>query len=149
MNLSRWATALRVVNATAAGATNINGTHVDMSQFDFDGILFVMGVGALTAGQQTGLKAQNGALANDSDQADIPSASTPLLADTDGNKIVLLDVFRPQLRYVRPVVLRATANAVIDFVIAIGYGGAKLGYGLALSPALDTTLKSVTTVVGS
>jgi hypothetical protein len=149
MNLSRWTTALRVVNAQAAGATNVNGTHVDMSLFDFDGVLFVMGVGALTAGQLTGIKAQNGALSNDTDQADIPNAASPLLADTDGNKIVILDVFRPQLRYVRPVVLRSVANAVIDFVIAIGYGGAKVGYGLTLSPALDTTLKSVTTVVGS
>lgn len=149
MNLSRWTTALRVVNATAAGVTVINGTHVDMSLFDFDGILFVMGVGALTATQVTGLKAQNGALVNDSDQADIAGASIPLLADADSNKIVILDVFRPQLRYVRPVVLRGTANAVIDFVIAIGYGGAKVGYGQAASPALDTTLKSVTTVLGS
>lgn len=33
----------------------------------------------------------------------------------------MLDVFRPGKRYVRPVVTRGTANAVIDSVIAIRY----------------------------
>lgn len=143
-NLARIVTAVRSVNATAAGVTAINGTHVDMQ--GFDGVLFIMGVGTLSAGQVTALKAQGGAAVNDSDQADLVGAVSPNLADTDGNKMVFLDVYCPQQRYVRPVVLRATANAVIDFVIAILYQGAKLGYGLASSPALDATLKSVTVV---
>jgi hypothetical protein len=143
-NLARIVTAIRSVNATAAGVTAINGTHVDMQ--GFDGVLFIMGVGALTAGQVTALKAQGGAAVNDSDQADLVGAVSPNLADPDSNKLVFLDVYCPQQRYVRPVVLRATQNAVIDFVIAILYQGAKLGYGLAQSPALDATLKSVTVV---
>lgn len=143
-NLARIVTAVRSVNATAAGTTAVNGAHVDMQ--GFDGVLFIMGVGTLTAGQVTALKAQGGAAVNDSDQADLVGAVSPNLADADSNKLVFLDVYCPQQRYVRPVVLRATANAVIDFVIAILYQGAKLGYGLASSPALDATLKSVTVV---
>jgi hypothetical protein len=143
-NLSRNVTSVRCVNATAAGTTAINGAHVDMQ--GFDGVLFIMGVGALTATQVTSLKAQGGAAVNDSDQADLVNAVTPNLADGDSNRMVFLDVYCPQQRYVRPVVNRGTANAVIDFVIAILYQGAKLGYGLANSPALDATLKSVTVI---
>lgn len=146
MNLARIATGVRCVNATAAGTSAINGAHVDMQ--GFDGVLFILGVGALTATQVTSLKAQAGALANDTDQADITGAVSPALADADGNKLVFLEVYAPQGRYVRPVVSRGTANAVVDFVIAIQYQGSKLGYGLANSPALDTTLKSVTVVTG-
>ena len=143
-NLAREVSGVRVLNAQAAGATNVNATHVDMQ--GFDGVLFIMGVGALTATQLTALKAQGGALANDTDQADLVGAVTPNLADGDSNRLVFLDVYRPNQRYIRAVALRATANAVIDFVIAIQYRGLKLGQGTTGSPALDATLKSVTVV---
>ena len=48
------------------------------------------------------------------------------LADADGNKMLAVDVFRPRERYVRLVIDRATANAVIDGVIAIQYGARKM-----------------------
>jgi hypothetical protein len=39
--------------------------------------------------------------------------------------MLLLDVYRPAKRYVRPVVVRGTADAAIDGVIAILYGPEK------------------------
>lgn len=143
-NLSRNVTFLRSANAAIAGVTAINGAHVDMQ--GYDGVLFVAFVGALTATQVTSLKAQGGALANDSDMADLVGAVSPNLADADGNKCIVLDVYRPQQRFVRPVLNRATANAVLDGIIAIQYQGDKLAVGQALSPALDATIKSVTVV---
>ncbi len=47
------------------------------------------------------------------------------IADDDDNKLAVLDVYRPQERYVRLVVNRATQNAVIDGVIALQYKGRK------------------------
>ncbi len=141
INLSKNFSLVRVVNATAAGTTAINGTHVDMQ--GWDNVVFVALMGALTASQVTSLKAQNGALANDSDQADITGAITPAAADTDSNKALVLEVVRPLLRYVRPVVNRATANAVIDGVIAILYSGDKLP-----PAALDATVSQLLAAVG-
>lgn len=113
--------ATRPVNATAAGITAINGTGYDMQ--DFEGILFVCAMGALTATQVTNLKAQQ---SNDNGvadpYADITGAATAAAADTDSNKLLILDVYRPLKRFVRPVVNRATANAAIDGVIALRYG---------------------------
>jgi hypothetical protein len=69
----------------------------------------------------TGLKAQQGLQANLLDAADLAGAALAI-ADTADNKLLVLDVFRPAERYVRAVVTRGTADAVIDGVIAIQYG---------------------------
>lgn len=115
----------RVVNATAAGATAINGTGIDMQ--DFDSVKFICLMGALTATQVTSLKAQG---SNDNGSvdpyADITGMATAAAADADSNKILALEVNRPQKRWIRVVVNRATANAVIDGVVAHQSGAKKV-----------------------
>ncbi len=118
-NLSKVAKIVRLVNATAAGTSDINGTHVDMK--GYESVTFIAGFGALTATQVTALKAQQGALADDSDMADLAGTKVGPLADGDSNKLLALEIVRPRERYVRPVVDRGTANAVVDFVIALLY----------------------------
>jgi hypothetical protein len=110
----------RGLNAVAAGVTVQNGAVIDMS--GFEGVIFVALLGALTATQVTALKAQTGNANDGSDAADITGAVTANMADADSNKILVLDVFRPQKRYVRGVVTRGTANAVIDGLLVIQYG---------------------------
>lgn len=122
-NLLRDVKITRVMNAVAAGTSAQNGSVVDMS--GWDGVMFVAALGALTATQVTSLKAQQGQVSNLSDAADLAGTLVGPLADGDGNKCLVLDIYRPQERYVRPVVNRATANAVIDGVIAIQYRGRK------------------------
>lgn len=111
----------RVINATAAGTTDINGTVIDMSEFD--GVRFVAMFGALTATQVTNMKAQQGDQSDGSDAADIPGAVTANLNDADSNKVLILDVSKNMItkRYIRCVVDRGTANAVVDGVIADQY----------------------------
>lgn len=124
MNLIKNVKVTRVMNAVAAGTSDQEGSVLDMQ--GFDGVVFVAAFGTLTASQVTSLKAQQGAASNLSDAADLEGTATGPLADGDGNKLLVLDVYRPQERYVRCVVDRGTANAVIDGVIAIQYAGAKL-----------------------
>ncbi len=123
-NLSKDVKITRVLNAVAAGTSNQNGSAVDMS--GFDGVMFIASFGTLTATQVTSLKAQQGNLSNMSDAADLAGTNVGPLADGDSNKALVLDVYRPTDRYVRPVVVRGTANAVIDSVIAIQYRGRKM-----------------------
>ena len=113
----------RVMDAKAAGATAENGTTVDMQSWE--GVLFVALFGALTASQVTSIKAQQ-STATSSGFADLEDTKVGPLADGDGNKALALDVKRPRERYVRCVVSRAAANAVIDGVIAIQYGPRKM-----------------------
>jgi hypothetical protein len=141
VNLSKNFNLVRVQNAAAAGTSVLTGTHVDMQ--GWDNVVFIYALGALTATQVTALKAQNGALSNDTDQADIAGAITPQALDGDSNKVLILEVVRPLLRYVRPVLNRATANAVVDGGIAIQYSGDKLP-----PAALDTTVSQLLAAVG-
>lgn len=123
MDLGKDILISRVANAAAAGTSNVNGTAVDMT--GWDGVIFIAGVGTLTATQVTKLKAQQGAASDGSDGADLASSATSAMADGDSNKLLKIDIFRPQKKYVRPVLVRGTANAVLDFIIAIRYRGQK------------------------
>ncbi len=113
----------RVMNAKAAGATAQNGTAVDMQ--NWEGVMFVALFGALTATQVTSIKAQQ-STAKSSGFSDLENTEVGSLDDDDGNKALVLDIKNPRERYVRCVVSRATANAVIDGVVAIQYGPRKM-----------------------
>lgn len=110
----------RVMNAVAAGTTDQNGTVIDT--MGYEGVLFVAAFGTLTATQVTSLKAQQGVQSDGSDMADLAGTSVGPLDDADGDKVLVLDVHKPDERYVRCVVDRGTANAVIDGVVALLYG---------------------------
>ena len=119
MNISKSIKVTRALNGVAAGTSNQNGSVIDMS--GFEGVQFVALFGAITATQVTSLKVQQGNLADGSDMTDLAGSAHTALADTDGNKCLVTDVFRPQKRYIRCVVKRGTANAVIDGVVALLY----------------------------
>lgn len=111
----------RVLNAVAAGTTDQNSSEVDMQ--GWDGVLFVALFGTLTATQVTQIKAQQDTVTGMAGAQDLAGTLVGPLADGDSNKALVLDVYRPQERFVRCVVDRGTANAVIDGVIAIQYKG--------------------------
>jgi hypothetical protein len=123
MNLGKDVKVTRVLNAVAAGTSNQSGSILDMS--GFEGVMFVALLGALTATQVTALKAQQGQASGGGDMADLLGTKVGPMGDDDDNKGLVLDVYKPRERYVRCVVERATANAVIDGVIAIQYGAGK------------------------
>jgi hypothetical protein len=123
MQLGKNCKITRVMNAVAAGTTDQNSSVVDMQ--NWEGVLFIAFFGTLTATQVTLLKAQQGEQADGSDMADLAGTATPALADADSNKCLALDIKNPRERYVRAVIDRGTANAVIDGMVAIQYGPRK------------------------
>ena len=115
MQLSKATKLIRVSNAVSAGTSDVETTAVDMQ--GWGGVRWITAFGAITSSAVTSVKAQQGAASNLSDAADLAGTAISI-ADTDDNKIVSLEVVRPQERYVRLVVDRGTANAVIDSVVA-------------------------------
>lgn len=111
---------LVVNNAAAAGTTDLTSSSVDMAaDVGFDEVTFIAKFGALTATQVTQIKAQQSSDDGSADDfTDIAGSNTGPMADADSNKTLVLTL-RPQKRYVRCVVDRGTANAVLDSVIAI------------------------------
>ena len=112
---------IRVSNAVAAGTTAVNCTAVDMGEDGgWESVEFVALFGTLTANQVTNLKAQQSSDNGSADAfADLAGTALTALGDDDDNDMARLEIIRPRERYVRCVVGRGTANAVIDGVIAI------------------------------
>jgi hypothetical protein len=131
----------RVMNAVAAGTTAQNSSVIDMA--GFDSCLFVAAFGALTATQVSSIKVQQDSSSGMGAAADLAGSLVGPLADADGNKCLACEVIHPNKRYLRCVVNRATANAVIDGVWAIQFGPS------ALPAAHDsTTVKAFETWLG-
>ena len=106
--------------AVAAGSADSNGSSVNMA--GFQGVTFIASLGTLTAGAVTALKAQQSSDDGSTDGWSDIEGSAVDVADSEDNTLVYLDIVRPTKQYVRPVVERATANAVINAVIALQYG---------------------------
>jgi len=120
VNLSKETKISQVITPTAgaAGTSDINSSIIDMS--GFEGVLFAVTFGAITGGAVTSIKVQQGAASDMSDAADL-EGSAQTIADTDDEKVFYVDVARPLERYVRLVVDRGTANAVVSSAIAVQY----------------------------
>ena len=119
MNLLKEVKITRVMNAQAAGTTDVNSNAVDMQ--GFESVLFVVAFGTIDAGAVTSIKVQESDDASFSTAYDI-EGSRVSIADDEDNKLLIIEVHKPLRRYVRVVVDRGTANAVIDGAIALQFG---------------------------
>lgn len=119
MQLAKHIKLQRVKTAQAAGTSAISSDVVDTA--GYEGVLFIIAMGAIVAGAVTSAKAQQGAASDLSDAADLEGSSVAIADDAD-NKLVYLDVANPRERYVRCAVSRATQNATVDSITAILYG---------------------------
>ncbi len=128
----------RVENAVAAGTTDQTSDTVDMS--GFHGCMFIATLGTLTASQVT-----TGKVTTSSDNStfnDVEGSQTTALDDADDNLMIVIDIYRPLERYLRFVLERGTANAVIDGVIAIQYDPISVATTASTDVAESLTLLS-------
>jgi len=120
MNLLHEAKVTRVQNAAAVGTSTLTTAAVDMA--GWDGVMFLVLFGTITDGTPS-IKARQGQQANMSDGADL-LGTLVAGAITDDNKGLIVDVYRPQERYVDAQIIRAGATgAVVDGAIAVQYRG--------------------------
>lgn len=119
-NLANEVKVTRVMNAVAAGTTDQTSSVVDM--LGWDGCMFITSFGTITTGAVTSVKLQQDTASGFGTAADL-AGTAQTVADTDDNKSVIHDIYRPQERYVAVVIDRGTQNAVIDGVWALQYKG--------------------------
>lgn len=116
-NLTTASLTRRVLNATAAGSTDIT-TATTVDTLGYEGARFIAACGTITNTAVAGLKLQ--ASSDDAaadDYTDIAGTLTSFATTTAGNNaIVIVDIYRPKKRYLKAIVTRATANIVIDGV---------------------------------
>lgn len=106
-----------------AGTSDINGTTLDMS--GAEGVLVVVTMGGIDSSAVTSIKVQSGAASDMSDAADL-TGTGQTVADSDDDKVFYIDISKPAERYVRVVVDRGTANAIVASANYIQYGSRKV-----------------------
>lgn len=110
--------------AVAAGATDITDATVIDTQ-GYEGVRFTFAFGAIVAGAATSVAAAGKADNNPVPGTDDLAGTKITVADTDDDKLVVLDIHKPAQRYIRPFVKRATQNATVNAIIAELYGSAR------------------------
>lgn len=105
-----------------AGASDVVSDIVDTA--GYEGVRFITGFGAITSGAATSQKVEDSDDSGMSGSADV-AGSKVTVADTDDNKVSIVDIYRPAKRYLTCTTKRATQNAVIDFMIIELYGARK------------------------
>lgn len=134
--------------AVTAGSSDITDCNVVDMQ-GFDACRFIVHFGTLTSGtvvsinvKQADAKSSATALTSGQDLLDTKVA----VADTESNKLAVVDVVRPQKRYLQLLIKRATQNAVVASALTEKYGARKLpvtqsdvtSYEVHASPAEGT-----------
>jgi hypothetical protein len=113
---------LTVISAAAAAATTaVNSSIIDMT--GFDGVLFVAVTGVLTISSVVTLTIQENTLNQTGGMTAIPAGNTAAYTalGTETLNGFQVDVYRPQQEFLRAVLTRSAANAVVNSIVAIQY----------------------------
>jgi hypothetical protein len=120
MNLGSNCKITRHNNAEAAATTDITpSSGIDMA--NFEGCLFMVPFGAITASAVTSIEVHTSSDDGVGDAYTALAGSSVTVADDDDNQIAWVDVYKPRERYLKLIVDRGTQNAVVDGIIAIQY----------------------------
>lgn len=119
----------------ASAALDRDGAGLDMA--GFDGVMMVVKFADIAAGAVTTIKAQqsddNGVADDWSDLAGTGIA----IADDDDNQVFIIDLVKPQKRFVRVVVDKDAANATNECALYVQYDARDL-------PVVQTVVNEVT-----
>jgi len=119
MNLSKEVKISKALDY-ASGTADRNGEILDMQ--NCTGVLMVVKPASIATGATYSIKAQQGAAADLSDAADLEGTKIDI-GDTQDNEIFVIDLYKPEERYVRVVADKDGANAVAESAMYIQYEG--------------------------
>lgn len=123
MNLSK-AIKITVVEAAAGAAqTELVTDVLDMS--GFEGVMFVALLGDVTSGSVLTLTVKGNSANSVSSPSPVSQKATDAFtagaSDAD-SKVLMVDVYKPTLRYMFGSLTRTTQDAIVGGIIAIQYG---------------------------
>lgn len=120
MDIAYGSEILKFTRGLVYASSTADGTGATLDMEGWDGVIMICDVATIAGG--TGyLKAQQGQAANMSDAADLAGTAVPFTA----TGLAVLDVFRPQERYVRAIIDRDGTNAIAASLLYFQYRGAK------------------------
>jgi hypothetical protein len=123
MNLSKDIKVTVVEAAAAAAQTELVTDVLDMS--GYEGVMFIALTGDVTATSVLTLTVKGNSANSVSSPTPVTQkatgAFTAAASDAD-SKVLMVDVYKPTLRYMFASLTRTTADAVVGGIIAIQYG---------------------------
>ena len=132
--------------AVSAGTTDVtDATVIDMQ--NWEGVRFIFPFGAIVSGAATSVAVAGKDTNSPTPGTDDLEGTKITVVDTADDTIVIVDVYQPRQRYLRPFVKRATQNATVNCIIAEQYGPRKTpitqdtsvtATNLKVSPAIGT-----------
>jgi hypothetical protein len=109
-----------VENSVGAGQATTVGEIVDTQ--GFNGACFIYKLGAVTNGAAVTLTIYQGTDSTVSDVAEIDGAEAAIATTaSDSDQFLVVDIIKPQERYLRPTIVTATEDVEIDSAICILY----------------------------
>ncbi len=121
--LSHKSTVVRHSNTVGAGTTVITPSgFIDMQ--NMESCLFIAEFGAITATGVQSIEVHQSDASGGSYAALLGTKVS--LADDDDTKVVMVEVVKPRKRFLKCIVNRATANAVLEGITAVLTGPKKL-----------------------
>ena len=123
-NLSNDVSALVVASASAAGTSLITSAAIDMA--NYEGALIMVKFGTIVTAAVTSIKVQGSDDDGSSDAYADLLGTGQTVADDDDDKVFVIDIFKPQERYLKALVVKATQNSTVESIIVLRYGAKKL-----------------------
>lgn len=121
-NLSKDVKITVVSPAAAAAQTAIDSSILDMT--GYEGVMFIALLGDVTATSALTLTAKGNSANHLTVPAPVSQGATTLFtaaaADAD-SKALMVDIYKPALRYIFANLTRTTADAIVGGIIAIQY----------------------------
>ncbi len=111
---------------SASSSIDSNSDRLDMS--GWDGVVFIVPITDSAATGVAKLEAQGNSIDSDTGMTALTGGSatdTCVVNDDLNNKLLIVDVFHPLLRYIQGTLTSATANIAYGNMIAIKYRGRK------------------------
>lgn len=109
------------IAAGATGSTDVEGTSIDMQSYNCTSICFVVAMGPITTGAATHITVQQSDNTGFSENNEDIVGTKQTIADDKDNTLYVVDIIRPERRFLRLHMDRAT-QASTCFVLAILYG---------------------------
>jgi len=123
MNLSKSIKVTVVEAAAAAAQTELVTDVLDMS--GYEGVLFIAMTGDVTTSSVLTLTVKGNSANSVSSPTPVTQKATDAFtagATSADSKVLMVDVYKPTLRYVFGSLTRTAADAVVGGIIAIQYG---------------------------
>ena len=145
MNISKNVDILECLAPVSAGSSiDSNSDRLDMQ--GFEGVVFIVPITDSASTVVATLTVEENSADSDTGMTAISGASATATCSTNddlNNLLLIVDVYKPQERYVQGVVTSATANIAYGNMIAIRYKAREC----PITP--HSSIRAGTTVVGS